>query len=42
MNINLITPEQVSLKDHTKLTKSWLQYVIAKDPDIIEKFYCFI
>lgn len=35
MNINLIQPEKVNLKDHPSLTESWLQDVIAKNPEII-------
>ena len=35
MNINLIRPEKVNLKDHPTLTESWLQEVIAKNPEII-------
>src|SRR5690554_3420118 len=35
MNINLIQPEKVNLKDHPTLTESWLQDVIAKNPEII-------
>jgi len=33
--INLIQPEKVSLKDHKILTESWLQDVIAENPEII-------
>ena len=35
MNINLIRPEKVNLKDHPVLTESWLQDIIAKNPEII-------
>lgn len=35
MNINLIQPEKVNLRDHPILTESWLQDVIAKNPEII-------
>ena len=35
MNINLIRPEKVNLKDHPILTESWLQDIIAKNPEII-------
>jgi|TARA_R100000541_G_scaffold39873_1_gene47578 hypothetical protein len=35
MNINLIRPERVNLKDHPILTESWLQDIIAKNPEII-------
>jgi len=33
--INLIQPEKVNLKNHPVLTESWLQDVIAKNPEII-------
>lgn len=33
--INLIQPEKVNLKDHPILTESWLQDIIAKNPEII-------
>lgn len=35
MNINLIRPEKVDLKGHPVLTESWLQDIIAKNPEII-------
>jgi hypothetical protein len=35
MNINLIRPEKVNLKGHPVLTETWLQDIIAKDPEII-------
>jgi hypothetical protein len=35
MKINLIRPEKVNLKDHPELTESWLQDIIAKNPEII-------
>ena len=35
MNINLIRPEKVSIKGHPILTESWLQDIIAENPDII-------
>jgi len=35
MHINLIQPEKVNLKDHPILTESWLQDIIAKNPEII-------
>jgi hypothetical protein len=35
MKINLIQPEKVNLKDHPILTESWLQDIIAKNPEII-------
>jgi len=35
MSINLIRPEKVNLKDHPILTESWLQDIIAKNPEII-------
>ena len=35
MNINLIQPEKINLRDHPTLTESWLQDVIAKNPEII-------
>lgn len=34
-NINLIRPEKVKLKNHPSLNESWLQDVIAKNPEII-------
>lgn len=34
-NINIIQPEKVSLKDHPVLTESWLQDIIAENPEII-------
>lgn len=33
--INLIKPEKISLKDHPVLNESWLQNVIAANPEII-------
>lgn len=33
--INLIQPEKVILKDHPILTESWLQDIIAKNPELI-------
>ena len=33
--INLITPEKVNLKEHPILTESWLQDIIAENPEII-------
>ena len=33
--INLIQPEKVNLKDHPILTESWLQDIIAENPEII-------
>ena len=35
MSINLIRPEKVNLKNHPVLTESWLQDIIAKNPEII-------
>ncbi|CAM3536382.1 hypothetical protein [Aequorivita lipolytica] len=35
MNINLIRPEKVNLRDHPILTEVWLQDIIAKNPEII-------
>ena len=35
MSINLIKPEKVSLKGHAVLTESWLQDIIANNPEII-------
>jgi hypothetical protein len=34
-NINLIKPEKILLKEHPVLTESWLQDIIAKNPEII-------
>jgi len=34
-NINLIRPEKIKLKNHPSLNESWLQDVIAKNPEII-------
>jgi len=33
--INLIKPEKISLKDHPILNESWLQNIIAQNPEII-------
>lgn len=33
--INLIKPEKISLKDHPTLNESWLQDIIANNPEII-------
>jgi hypothetical protein len=33
--VNLIQPEKVNLKDHPILTESWLQDLIAENPEII-------
>lgn len=35
MDIKLLNPEKISLKDHPELNESWLQDVIAKNPEII-------
>ena len=35
INMNLIQPEKINLKDHAVLTESWLQDMIAKNPEII-------
>jgi len=34
-NINLLRPEKIKLKDHPSLNESWLQDVIANNPEII-------
>ncbi len=34
-NINLVQPEKITLKDHPTLNESWLQNVIAENPEII-------
>ena len=34
-DIKLIQPEKISLKDHPELNESWLQDVIAENPEII-------
>ena len=33
--VNLIQPEKVNIKDHPILTESWLQDIIAENPEII-------